>query len=243
MNSTETMHQMQQLRLTGMYHAYASQLEQPLHHQLEGHELIDHLIQSESDYRKQEKTAQLLKLAKFRLPATVAQVECGDGRNLSKQQLMVLSEGNYLKRGQNILITGATGCGKSYLACALGHQACLQGHRTNYLNMNRFMEKLTLARLDGSYLKLMNQLEKQQLIILDDFGLHQMNHDARLALLQILEDRYERKPMIITSQLPVANWYDYIQEPTLADAIMDRLTASCIKIELKGKSRRKQQSA
>jgi DNA replication protein DnaC len=240
MNSNETMMQMQQLRLLGMYHAYALQLEQPLNHQLEGHELIDHLVQAELDYRKEEKTSMLLKQAKLRLSATIAQIECNPQRNLTKQQLIILAEGNYIKRGQNILITGATGCGKSFLACALAHQACMQGYRPTYLNMNRFIEKLTLTKLDGSYLKWMNQLERQHLIILDDFGLQALGQDARIALLQILEDRYEKKAIIITSQLPVAKWYDYINEPTLADAIMDRLTANCSKIELTGKSRRKQ---
>lgn len=233
---------MQQLRLQGMHHAYRSQLELPMNQQLEGHDLIAYLLQSEELSRANEKTAYYLKLAKLRLQATVEQIECSASRNLTKQQLAVLSEGRYLQEGENILITGATGCGKSFLACALGHQACLQGYKTAYLNMNRLIEKVTLSKLDGSYIKLLNHLERQTLIILDDFGLQPLTQEIRLTLLQLLEDRYGNKSIIITSQLPVSKWYEHINDPTLADAIMDRLTANAHRIELKGESMRRKKS-
>ncbi|MCY7420290.1 MAG: IS21-like element helper ATPase IstB [Chitinophagaceae bacterium] len=238
MNSTQTLYQMQQLRLMGMHHAYRSQLELPFNHQLEGHELLEHLIQSEVTHRGNEKTATLLRGAKLRLSASITQVELSPARNFTKQQLALLGEGKYLEQAQNVLITGATGCGKSFMACALGHQACIQGYKTTYLGMNRLIEKITLAKLDGSYLKVLNQLEKQNLIILDDFGLQALTQDIKLTLLQLLEDRYDKKSIVITSQLPVAKWHEYINDPTLADAILDRLTANSIRIELKGESRR-----
>jgi DNA replication protein DnaC len=238
MNTAQTLMQMQQLKLIGMYHAYQSQLDMSANHQLDGHELLEHLVQSELTHRSNEKTTMLLRTAKLRLPAGITQIECDTARNLTKQQLALMAEGNYIKQGQNILITGATGCGKSFIACALGHQACLQGYKTTYLNMNRLIEKITLAKLDGSYLKMLNQMEKQQLVILDDFGLQQLSQDVRLTLLQLLEDRYEKRSVVITSQLPVSKWYEHINDPTLADAIMDRLSANSIRIELKGKSRR-----
>lgn len=242
MNTTASLDQMQQLKLLGMHHAYHSQLELPMNQQLEGHELIARLLGAEQLHRVNEKTTYYLKLAKLRLPATLEQIECSPTRNLTKQQLATMTEGRYLDHGENLLITGATGCGKSFLACALGHQACIQGYKTSYLNMNRLIEKVTLSRLDGSYIKLLNHLERQSLIILDDFGLQPMSQELRLTLLQLLEDRYGKKSIIITSQLPVAKWHEYINDPTLADAILDRLTANAHRIELKGESlRRKKQ--
>lgn len=242
MNTTETLAQMHQLRLQGMHQAYRSQLELPLDQQLEGHDLVAQLVQSEQLNRAQEKTAYYLKLAKLRLPATVEQIECSPARNLTKQQLASLTEGRYLQQGENILVTGATGCGKSYLACALGHQACMQGYKTTYLNMNRLIEKVTLSKLDGSYIKLLNHLERQTLIILDDFGLQPLTQEIRLTVLQLLEDRYGKKSIIVTSQLPVAKWHEYINDPTLADAILDRLTANAQRIELKGESLRRKKA-
>lgn len=239
MNTNETLGQMHQLKLNGMASSYRSQLELPLHQQLEAHELIAQLVDAEQLSRNNERTAYYLKLAKLRIAATPQQIECSITRNFTKQQLASLLEGNYIREGQALLITGATGSGKSHIACALGHQACMQGYKTVYLNMNRFIEKITLAKLDGSYLKLLNHFERVQLVILDDFGLAKMDHTVKLGLLQILEDRYEKKSVIVTSQLPVAKWHEYINEPTIADAILDRLTARSQRIELKGESMRR----
>ena len=153
--------------------------------------------------------------------------------------LLSLSDCGFIDRAQTILIDAKTGCGKSYLACALGRQACFMGYRVEYYSMNKFIEKIALARIDGSLLKLVNHIEKNDLIIFDDFGLQPLDNDSRLALLQILEDCYQRKAVVITSQLPVKKWYDYIGEPTLADAIINRLTANALRIELKGESLRR----
>lgn len=128
---------------------------------------------------------------------------------------------------------------KSYLACAIGRQACILGLRVEYFSMNKFIERIALSKVEGTMLKVVNHIEKNDLVIFDDFGLQPLDNNSRLALLQILEDCYERKSVIVTSQLPIGKWYDYINEPTIADAIMDRLTANAHRVELKGESMRK----
>lgn len=239
MNTSETLHQLTELKLRGMAMAYQAQLDLPMDQHLDAHEMVAQLTQSEVSSRSQERTSYYLKLAKLRIPASPEQVKCSAARNLTKQQLAMLLQGDYIKNGQPVLITGPTGCGKSYLACALAHQACHQGYRTQYYSMTRFIEKITLAKLDGSYLKLLTHLDRTPLIILDDFGIQPVDQNVRLTLLQMLEDRYRRRSIIFTSQLPVSKWHEYLNDPTVADAIMDRLTAKAVRIDLKGESLRK----
>jgi len=238
MNTQSTLEQLKQLKLTGMAQAYQGLITMPVHDQLTLHEAIARLAEAEVQQRSQHKTQMYLKLSKLRYNALIEHVSCSPTRNFTKEQLAVLSDCSFIERAENILITGATGSGKSYLACALGRQACIMGYKVLYLGMTRFLEKIGQARLDGTYVKMINQLEKAHLIILDDFGLQQMDNNVRLSLLQILEDRYAKKPVIITSQLPVGSWFEYLSEPTLADAIMDRLSANAHRIELKGESLR-----
>jgi DNA replication protein DnaC len=238
MNQQATLEQLRSLRLHGMADGYEAILATPVHLQPDAHELLARLAQHELESKQNKRTEMYLKLSKLRYAANLEEVICSAERNLTKQQLGQLADCSWIGRSENVLLTGATGCGKSYLACALGHQACLLGYKTIYLNMNRFIEKIHQARLDGTFIKLLNQLEKTNLIILDDFGLQPLNAEARLALLQILEDRYRKKSMIIASQLSIKGWYEYLQDPTLADAILDRLTAHAHRIELKGKSLR-----
>lgn len=228
MNTTQTLEQMRELKLTGMLHSYQSQLELSINHQLEGHELIAH---------------RLLHAAKLRYPVIPESIECSAPRNLSKTQWSLLLEGTFIKQGENVLITGSTGFGKSTIACSLGYRACLLGVKTRYFNMNRLIEAVAMAKTEGSYLKFLNSLEKIPLIILDDFGLQSLTKNMKLAILQIMEDRYAKKSLIVASQLPVEKWHEYQDEPSLADAIMDRMTAASHRIELKGESRRKKKQA
>lgn len=238
MNTQKTVDQMQELRVHGMAKLYQAITEQPIHQQPEAHLMIGMLTEAEIQNRQHYKTQQLLRLSKLRYHALVEQVNTSSQRGISKENLLQFSDGAYIEKGENILITGSTGCGKSYLACALGRQACKNGYKTLYLSMNRFIESVANARLDGTYVKWLNLIAKTPLIILDDFALQPLDHNMKLTLLQILEDRYAKGSTIITAQLPIKSWYDFINEPTLADAIMDRLTAHAHKIELKGASLR-----
>jgi DNA replication protein DnaC len=239
MNTTATLEQLKDLKLLGMARTYEAVLQLPVNQHPESHVLIAQLTESERQNRTHYKTQLYLKLSKLRYAAALEEISCGQNRNLPKEQLSQMADCSFIDRAENILITGATGSGKSFLACALGHQACVMGYKTLYLNLNRFTEKIVVAKLDGSFVRLLNQLEKVSLLILDDFGLAPMDQNTRLALLQILEDRYNKKSVMIGSQLPIAKWHEYIAEPTLADAIMDRLMSNAHRFELKGESLRK----
>lgn len=239
MNTAATLEQLKELKLQGMVRSYEAILQLPVNKHPEGHNLIAQLAEAERQNRTQHKTKMFLKLSKLRYAGTLEEISFSNQRNLSKEQILQLADCSYIDRSENILISGATGAGKSFLACALGHQACQMGYKTLYLNLNRFTEKIMVAKLDGSFVKLLNQLDRASLLILDDFGLAPMDQNTRLALLQILEDRYNKKSIVIASQLPINKWHEYIAEPTLADAIMDRLMANAHRFDLKGESMRK----
>jgi DNA replication protein DnaC len=239
MNTSITLQQLKDLKLAGMARHYESVLQLPLHKQPEPHALIAGITEAEIQARTQYKTHLYLKLSKLRYQAMIEELTYGKERNLSKEQVSQLRDCSYIDRAENILISGSTGSGKSFLACAFGNQACVMGYKTLYLNLNRFTERIIHSKVDGSFIKLLNQIEKVSLFILDDFGLAPLDQTTRLALLQILEDRYGKKSIVIASQLPIAKWHESIGEPTLADAIMDRLLANAHRFELKGESLRK----
>lgn len=236
MNTQETIVQLKELKLKGMADTLESLMNLPVQNRPSFDFVIAKMVEAEILERKERKTKMFLKTSKLRYHAMLEDVACGVERNLTAEQLAALADCSF--RHENLLIQGKCGCGKTFLACALGRQACIMGFRTVYLNMNRLVERITLSKLDGTFLKMITSLEKNDLIILDDFGLQPMDTNTRLALLQILEERYERKSMIIASQLPISKWYDYIGDPTLADTIMDRFVANSNKIELKGESMR-----
>lgn len=239
MNHQITLDQLKQLKLDGMADAYQAVLSLAVDQQPSIHQFIARLSESELQHRAHLKTQAYLKQSKLRYNAVLEQVYCNTARNLTHDKLLAIADCGFIERSENILITGATGCGKSYLACAIGRQACSLGYKTLYLGMTRFLEKITQSKLDGTYVKMLNLIEKTSLLIIDDFGLHPLDNIARLSLLQILEDRYGKKSTLISSQLPVDKWHQYIGESTLADAIMDRLSCNALRFDLKGESLRR----
>lgn len=238
MSTTQTTEQLKQLKLRAMADTYSGILQQPLHLQPDAHELIALLADAEITHRINNKTERLRKLSKLRYRAFISEVIINDERNLTKQQLQYLLQGQYIEKAENILITGPTGCGKTYLACALGHHACQHGKSVLYLNLMNFMNQTQISKIDGSSLKWIRQLIKPHILILDEFGLAPLNYESKMVLLNIVEERHDKCPTIVVGQIPVTHWHEYINEPTLADAFMDRLTARANKIELKGNSLR-----
>lgn len=197
------------------------------------------LLQAEADWRHENRYRRLLKNAAFRYQASIEEINADPGRGIDKMLISRLATGDYIRQGETVLITGASGCGKSFLASALGHQACRQGYSVEYHNMQKLLVKLKLARMDGSVIKLFDRIAKSDLIIIDDFGLTALQGQQQTDFLEIIEDRHAKRSMIIVSQLPVASWFDVIGEAVIADAILDRIVHSSHRFELKGESLRK----
>lgn len=239
MNST-ILNKMSQMKFYGMQHAYQTLLDSNQNHSLTNDEIISMLIQAEWEDRENRKINRYLRTARFRYQASIEEVDFTSKRGLDKTQVLRLADCSFINKKENILITGPTGVGKSYLASALGHQACLQGYKTLYFNTQKLFPQLKMFKADGSYLKQMSKIERHDLLILDDFGLELLDNSSRMMLLEIIEDRHGRKSTIISSQLPVAKWYEIIGDSTVADAILDRMVHTANRIELKGESLRKQ---
>lgn len=239
MTNEETIRKMNAMKLTAMARAFTQALQNKTGGNFTTDELIGGMIDAEWDDRHNRKLKRLLYFAKLRYPVSFEQIDFDSQRNLNKNSMLRFSNCHWIPKGESILITGPTGVGKSFLACALGNLACLNGFSVLYFNCVKLLTQLTLAKADGSYTRLINRIEKAQLLILDDFGLEPLERSTRLNLLEILEDRHARKSTIISSQLPSGKWHDVIGDATIADAICDRLVHSAHKISLKGDSLRK----
>ncbi len=231
--------QLKQLRLHGMWQSWEALTQTRQHHELSLSEGLEVLLQSEQQDRINRRFERLKRSAKFRYQASIEELSFDASRGINKSQLSELATCKYLDKGEAILITGSTGCGKSFLASALGHQACSKGYKVLYFNTQKLLMQTKMSRIDGSFIKFFEKIAKTDLLILDDFGLTPLDKKQQMDLMEIMEDRHAKSSTIIASQLPVKNWYDIIGEATIADAILDRLVHTSHRIELKGKSLRK----
>ncbi len=235
----ETLEKIKKLHLWGMARTYETSLENDKLSGLSADELVNMLIEAEWDDRQNRNIERRLRNARFRYQSSVESIDYQAERNLDRGQILRFAECNFVRKHENIIITGSTGIGKSYIATALGHQACTLGFKVYYANLGKLFSRLKMGKADGSYLKEISKIERQDLLIIDDFGLLPIDSQNRSALMEIVEDRHKRASMIITSQLPVNCWYEVIGEKTVADAILDRIVHDAHRIELRGESLRK----
>ncbi len=235
----QTLEQLRTLKLTGMADALEQQREQPETHDLAFDQRLTLLVDREVIHRENRRLSRLLKAARLRQNACIEDVDYRHRRGLEKAQMAALASCDFIRQSLNLCLTGPTGSGKTWLACALGNQACRQGLSTRYLRLPRLLEQLRIAHGDGTYARLMNQLLKTDLLILDDWGLQKLTAAQRQDLMEVIEDRHGRCSTLIASQLPVDHWHDIIGEATLADAILDRLLHRAHRLNLNGESMRK----
>ncbi len=239
MNKNQTIEKLNNMRIQAMASMHQHNLQNNLYNDCTPDEYISLLTDHEWEERQNRKVHRLIQQAGFRQSATLAEVDFTTARNLEKNMFNRLGSLDFIKKKENLILTGASGVGKSYLAQAIGHQACLLGIKTQYVLTARMFNRLKLAKVDGTYSKELKKLNRAEVLVLDDFGLQAFDNHAREALMDIVEDRFNQSTTIVASQIPVSAWYDIIGEGTIADAILDRLINSSHRIDLKGASLRK----
>ena len=241
MLNEQTFDKLYTLKLLGMAEGFKEKLGQPSFQDLSFDERFGILVDRQWIWKENHRLKRLLKDAKLKLAASVEDIDYQTPRGIEKSVVMNLISCNWIRRHQNLLLCGPTGVGKTFLACALAQKACREGLRTLYLRFPQFFYQIALARADGSYGSLMKRLAKAHLLVLDDLGLAPLTDPERRELLEVIEERSGNASTLITSQLPVENWHDHIGDPTIADAILDRLIHNAHRIQLKGGSMRKKQ--
>ncbi len=234
-----TINTLRSLKLTGMADAYTQQLEQPDIQRLSFDERLALLVDRETTHRESRRQRRLLQLARLRQSACVEDIDYQHKRGLERSVVASLIACDWIRSRHNLHITGPTGAGKSWLACAFGHQACRQGLSVRYERIPRLLDGLRIARGDGSFHRRLALLARTDLLILDDFGIKPLQQSERHDLLELIEDRHGLRSTLITSQLPIGAWHEYLNDPTVADALLDRLTSGAHRLELKGESMRK----
>ena len=239
MNNQGTIEKMHQMKLYGMLRAFRTTMEAGMGKNFTSDELLAHLIDAEWDERYNRKLARLIKWARFRYQASIQQIDFQLNRNLDKNMILRFSDCNWIEEKRDIIITGPTGAGKSYIASALAHQGCIFGFKVLYFPCSKLFSLFKITKAEGTYIKELKKIQNQDVIVIDDFGLHPFDTQSRLSLLEIMEDRHGKKSTIIASQFPINSWHEIIGEPTIADAICDRIIHNAYRIELNGESIRK----
>lgn len=239
MSTQHTISQLHNLKLSGMAHALERQLENPKLQESDFEQRLGMLVDAEQLARDNRRLDRILKSAKLKVNASAEDIDYRAGRGLDKRQISTLLGGDWIDQHQNLIITGPTGAGKTWLACAFANQSARRGIPVLYRRLPRLLEELEIAREDGSLLKARHNLSKHKLLVLDDWGVTPISRRGRQDLLEVIDDRVSTASLAITSQIPVSEWHDYIGEPTIADAILDRIIHSAHRIELKGESMRK----
>jgi len=239
----QTLERLRELRLSGMAAALDEQQGLPDVHSLAFEDRLALLVEREASFREDRRLTRLLRQARFRLSACVEDLIFDASRGLDRSIVLRLSACDWIRRSQVALITGATGTGKTFLACALGQAACRHGHSTRYFRLPVLLQELAIARADGSWPKLLDRLQKTDLLLIDDYGLSALTNAERRDLLEVLEDRHARRATLVTSQLPLAHWHETIGDATFADAILDRLVHHAHRIQLKGGSMRRRNAS
>ena len=237
-----TVTKMKQMNLNGMHNAFKTAIESGKTDHYTIDQFTSMLIDSEWDERHNRRIERSIKNARFHYKSNIESLNFEVSRNLDRTLILRLADCEFVAKNQNVLITGSTGVGKSFLGTALGYQACIEGFKVSYFNTSKLFAKLKIAKADGSYLKELAKLQRQDVLILDDFGLQALDGQNRITLLEIIEDHHNNGSIIVTSQIPVQGWYDIIGEKTIADAILDRLIHNAHRIELSGESMRKKRS-
>jgi DNA replication protein DnaC len=238
-----TVDSLNRLKLHGMAAAFCEQMTQSAVSDLAFEDRFGLLVERETVYRDNRRLTRLLQMAQLKVRASLEELDLRARRGLDRAQIASLGSCDWVRSAQNLLIHGATGCGKTYLACALANQVCRQGLSALYVRAPRLFEELTLCHADGSFHKRLAAIAKVHLLIIDDFAISPIGARERTDLLELLDDRVTTRATLITSQLPIENWHDYIGDPTLADAILDRLVHSAHKIHLEGETMRKRAAA
>ena len=238
-NTNATIEKMHQMRLSGMKRAYESSFETRNQDTFTNDEFVAWLIESEENQRNNARTERLLKNAKFHYQASLEHVSFTQDRNIDRNLLTRLSDCSFIYKRETVIVTGCTGTGKSFLATALGYQSCIKGYKVLYFNLRKLFQKLIMAKADGSYIRELNKIANYDLLIIDDFGMQAVQSEKQMILMDVIEDRNQKKATIFCSQLPVKNWYELFEDKTIADAILDRIIHSAIRFELKGESMRK----